>query len=73
MSVEGLSDEISACFCDMCRRAGGGLQMGIEAPAETVTITGPLKTHRSSKLAERAWCDSSSFRRVCSTMTAGRH
>lgn len=57
VTAEGLSDEISACFCDLCRRAGGGLQMGIEAPAEGVTVTGPLKVHRSSKLAERAWCD----------------
>ena len=55
--VESLSDEISACFCDLCTRWGGGLQMGIEAPANRVTIEGPLKTHRSSALAERGWCD----------------
>jgi hypothetical protein len=57
VAVSGLGDEISACFCDLCRRWGGGLQMGIEAPADRVRIDGPVKVHRSSKLAERAWCD----------------
>jgi len=55
--TEALSDEISACFCDMCRRAGGGLQMGIAAPEADVQVAGPVKVHRSSRLAERAWCD----------------
>ncbi len=31
--------------------------MGIEAKADDVEITGPVKVHRSSRLAERAWCD----------------
>lgn len=52
-----LSDEISACFCDLCTRWGGGVQMGIDAPQDHVKVTGPVKTHRSSTLAERAWCD----------------
>ncbi|WP_299651119.1 GFA family protein [uncultured Tateyamaria sp.] len=57
VQVDGLADEISACFCDLCMRFGGGLQMGIEAKPDTVRITGPVKSHRSSALAERAWCD----------------
>lgn len=57
VEVTGLSDKISACHCDLCTRWSGGIQFGIEAPAEEVKITGPLKTHRSSRLAERAWCD----------------
>ncbi|KAA9006686.1 GFA family protein [Histidinibacterium aquaticum] len=48
---------ISACFCDLCSRWGGGVQMGVEVPAKAVTSEGPIKTHRSSRLAERAWCD----------------
>lgn len=31
--------------------------MGIDAPADTVTVSGPVKTYRSSPFAERAWCD----------------
>lgn len=31
--------------------------MGIEAAGADVSITGPVKTYRSSYLAERAWCD----------------
>jgi hypothetical protein len=55
--AERLGEEISACFCELCVRWGGGLQMGIDAPADAVRIDGPVKVHRSSRLAERAWCD----------------
>ena len=41
----------------MCRRWSGSIQMGIEIGAEQVTVTGPVKTHQSSGLAERAWSD----------------
>ena len=33
------------------------MQMGIEVPHDSVTITGPVKTYQSSSFAERAWCD----------------
>ena len=55
--ARGLSDRIGACFCDLCARWGGGVQMGIEVDPDGVEITGPVKVHRSSRLAERAWCD----------------
>ncbi|MGR3761168.1 GFA family protein [Roseobacteraceae bacterium NS-SX3] len=55
--VTGLSKEISACHCELCTRWSGGVQMGIEAPAGQLTVDGPVKSHRSSRLAERAWCD----------------
>ena len=55
--VSGLSDEMSACHCEMCTRWSGGIQFGIEAPADGVKVTGPVKTYRSSWFAERAWCD----------------
>ena len=51
-----LSSEISACHCGMCRRWSGGVQMGIEAPAIGVRVSGPVATYRSSAFAERAWC-----------------
>ena len=57
VTVDALSGEISACYCDLCTRFGGGLQMGIEARPDSVRVDGPVKTHRSSALAERAWCD----------------
>ena len=31
--------------------------MGIAARIEDVEITGPVKVHRSTRIAERAWCD----------------
>ncbi len=33
------------------------MQMGIEVAQENVEINGPVKTHRSSPIGERAWCD----------------
>ncbi|NDV02905.1 GFA family protein [Pseudoroseicyclus tamaricis] len=53
-----LASEITGCFCALCARAGGGIQMSIEADPAALHVTGPVKTHRSSRLAERAWCDS---------------
>ncbi|MGI3169730.1 GFA family protein [Pseudooceanicola sp. C21-150M6] len=55
--LDGALPGISACHCDYCTRWGGGLQMGFDVPAAQVTVTGPVKSHRSSPLAERAWCD----------------
>lgn len=55
--VTDLGHEISACHCTYCTRFGGGVQMGIAARRENVEITGPVKTHRSTRIAERAWCD----------------
>ena len=57
VSADHLSGEISACHCDMCRRWSGSVQMGIEASEDDVRVEGPVKVHRSSHLAERAWCD----------------
>ena len=31
--------------------------IGVDAEADTVVVTGPVKTYRSSPFAERAWCD----------------
>ena len=57
IAVTGLSDEISACHCSMCTRWSGSVKMGIEAPEAGVTVSGPVKTYRSSWFSERAWCD----------------
>lgn len=52
-----LADEISACFCELCTRWSGSAMMCIDAPADSVTVRGPVKTYRSSSFSERAWCD----------------
>ncbi|WP_281981218.1 GFA family protein [Thalassorhabdomicrobium marinisediminis] len=57
VEVTGPLGEISACHCEMCTRWSGSVQMGIEVPQERVTLDGPVKTHRSSSIGERAWCD----------------
>ena len=59
--VTGPMEEIWACHCDYCRRWSGGVQMGIDVPPARVEITGPVKTHQSTHIAQRAWCD------VCGT------
>lgn len=51
------SDEMSACFCDMCTRWSGTAGMGFDGDPEATVVTGPVKTYRSSSFSERAWCD----------------
>ncbi|MCQ0969032.1 GFA family protein (plasmid) [Paracoccus sp. TK19116] len=48
--------EISACHCANCRRAGGGLMAGFDAPADAVTVTGEVRRFRAVDFAERAFC-----------------
>lgn len=50
--------EIGACHCNMCRKWSGGIFLGLEAPADTVKISGTesLSTYSSSPWAERAFC-----------------
>jgi hypothetical protein len=57
VEVHGDMGDLSACHCDMCTRWSGSVQMGIEVPEAHATVTGPIKTYRSSWFAERAWCD----------------
>lgn len=57
VAVDDLPGEISACHCALCTRWGGGVQMGIAVPEAWVRLSGPVKRHRSSPIAERAWCD----------------
>lgn len=57
VTVTGSLGDISACHCEMCTRWSGSIQMGIEVAQERARIDGPVKTHRSSPIGERAWCD----------------
>ena len=56
ITVRGLSQEISACHCEMCMRWSGGIQFGVDAPAGGTEVSGPVEVYRSSTIAERAWC-----------------
>jgi hypothetical protein len=47
---------VSACHCSMCRRWSGAAMWVLEAPADAVEIAGPVRRHRASSFAERAWC-----------------
>lgn len=57
VELHGPIGGLSACHCDNCRRFSGSVQMGFEVKPDDVQISGPVKVHRSSRIAERAWCD----------------
>lgn len=48
--------EVSVCHCAMCRRWGGGIMAGFNAPPEAVTVTGEVGRFASSDFSERAFC-----------------
>lgn len=47
-----------ACHCSMCRKFSGGIELGLEVPADGVTFHGTraIQTYRSSEWAERGFC-----------------
>ena len=47
---------IRVCHCDMCRRLTGAGYMSIQTRQEDMTVTGPVRTYRSSDWAERGFC-----------------
>lgn len=54
LRATGIAPEASACHCEMCRRWSGSAGWGVDA--ESVEVSGPVKTFRSSSFAERAFC-----------------
>jgi len=48
---------IRACHCDMCRRWTSSMYMTVPTEPGSITVTGPVKTYRSSDWAERSFCD----------------
>ena len=56
VSVEGHDPAVGACHCRMCQRWSGGLFLCFDAPADGVTITGPVTRYASSEFSERAFC-----------------
>ncbi|MDJ0858862.1 MAG: GFA family protein [Dinoroseobacter sp.] len=49
---------IGACHCGMCRKFSGGIELGIEVPAEGVEFIADdsLRIYSSSDWAERGFC-----------------
>ena len=57
ITLDGTYDKtVGACHCRMCQRWSGGLVLCFEAPADRVTVTGPVARYASSGFAERAFC-----------------
>ncbi|EAR52867.1 hypothetical protein OG2516_10406 [Oceanicola granulosus HTCC2516] len=55
--VEGRHDgTVGVCHCSMCQRWSGGLFACFRAEAAAVSVTGEVRRHRSSEIAERAFC-----------------
>ncbi|WP_068115742.1 GFA family protein [Tropicimonas marinistellae] len=47
---------VSACHCGQCRRQSGHVWASAQAPAEAVTITGPVRWYAASDRARRGFC-----------------
>jgi len=54
--AEGVSTEIHACHCGMCRRWSGGPGMGVETKHVSFTGEESLSRYASSEWAERGFC-----------------
>lgn len=47
---------LRACHCDMCRQHTSGAFFSLETVADSITVTGPAATYKSSDWAERGFC-----------------
>lgn len=47
---------LRACHCDMCRQHTSGAFFSIAADPESIVVTGPTQSYRSSDWAERGFC-----------------
>jgi hypothetical protein len=47
---------LRACHCDMCRRQNSGPFVSIANDPQDLSVTGEVRTYRSSDWAERAFC-----------------
>ena len=51
-----VSDGLTVCHCDMCRRHTSSMFIGISPDQATLKIEGPAKSFQSSDWAERGFC-----------------
>lgn len=47
---------LRACHCDMCRRHTSGAFFSLETLPDSITVTGPAQSFKSSDWAERGFC-----------------
>jgi hypothetical protein len=47
---------LRACHCDMCQQHTSGMFVSIETEPDSITISGPAQSFRSSDWAERGFC-----------------
>lgn len=47
---------LRACHCDMCRRHTSSAFLSVDVDQDSLEITGPGKSYRSSDWAERGFC-----------------
>lgn len=48
---------VRACHCDMCRQHTSGPFFSLETVPDSVTVTGPAKTFKSSDWGGRGFCE----------------
>jgi len=49
---------LGACHCSMCRKFSGGIELGLDVPADAITFQSEetLRVYVSSEWAERGFC-----------------
>ncbi|MCX7565986.1 GFA family protein [Sulfitobacter sp. F26169L] len=47
---------VRACHCDMCRQHGSGPFFSLQTIADSIAVTGPATTFKSSDWGARAFC-----------------
>lgn len=47
---------LRACHCDMCRQHTSGAFFSLETLPDSITVTGPAQTFKSSEWASRGFC-----------------
>lgn len=56
VSLTPAKTSLGACHCEMCRRWTGSAFVTIGAAPGSLSVTGPVRTFKSSDWAERSFC-----------------
>lgn len=49
--------KLRACHCDMCRQHTSSAFVSVEPKQDTLVVSGPARSYRSSDWAERGFCE----------------
>ena len=63
---------LRVCHCDMCRRHTSGAFFSIETLPDSIEVTGPAQTYKSSEWAQRGFCGTCGSTLWYETMHDGR-